>query len=103
MYGIPNMKLEKKVVQRRTDLMSAEGVRFVTSTNVGQDYPLDQLMKEFEAIVLCGGATRPRDLNLEGRGLQGIHFAMEFLQATPRACSTATTKMAAISPRVTKT
>ncbi len=85
MYGIPNMKLEKKIVKRRTDLMSAEGVRFVTGTNVGQNYPLDQLLKEFEAIVLCGGATRPRDLNLEGRGLQGIHFAMEFLQANTKS------------------
>jgi len=85
MYGIPNMKLEKKVVQRRTDLMSADGIRFVTDTNVGQNYPLDQLLKEFEAIVLCGGATRPRDLNLEGRGLHGIHFAMEFLQANTKS------------------
>ena len=85
MYGIPNMKLEKKVVQRRVDLMSAEGIRFVTNTNVGQNYPVDQLLAEFEAIVLCGGATRPRDLILEGRGLHGIHFAMEFLQANTKS------------------
>jgi glutamate synthase (NADPH) small chain len=85
MYGIPNMKLEKTVVQRRLDLMSAEGIRFVTGINVGTDYDAEQLTKEFDAIVLCGGATRPRDLPLEGRSLQGIHFAMEFLHANTRS------------------
>jgi glutamate synthase (NADPH/NADH) small chain len=79
MYGIPNMKLEKTVVRRRTDLMTAEGVEFVVSTSVGHDYPSEQLMKEFDAVVLCGGATRPRDLPIEGRSLNGVHFAMDFL------------------------
>jgi glutamate synthase (NADPH/NADH) small chain len=79
MYGIPNMKLEKTVVTRRTDLLSAEGVKFVVNTNVGRDYPSERLLKNYDAIVLCGGATRPRDLPLEGRSLSGIHFAMDFL------------------------
>ena len=62
MYGIPNMKLDKDVVERRVDLMTAEGVTFVTNTEVGKDLPASQLREEFDAIVLCGGATRPRDL-----------------------------------------
>ncbi|MBI4353568.1 MAG: glutamate synthase subunit beta [Candidatus Omnitrophica bacterium] len=81
MYGIPNPKLDKKVVQRRVDLLAAEGVEFVTNTEVGKDYPAERLLKEFDGAVLCGGATKPRDLPIEGRRLQGIHFAMEFLQA----------------------
>ena len=86
MYGIPNMKLEKSIVQRRTDLLAAEGVEFVVNTSVGRDYSADRLMKEFEAIVLCGGAARPRDLLLEGRSLSGIHFAMDFLHLNTKAC-----------------
>ena len=85
MYGIPNMKLEKTVVQRRTDLMAQEGVKFVTSTNVGRDYPTERLMDKFDAVVLCGGATRPRDLSLPGRELSGIHFAMEFLHGNTKS------------------
>ncbi|HYW71562.1 MAG TPA: glutamate synthase subunit beta [Pyrinomonadaceae bacterium] len=85
MYGIPNMKLEKSVVQRRLDLMSAEGVRFVTNVNVGRDYGADRLTSEFDAIALCGGATRPRDLSIEGRELSGIHFAMDFLHQNTRS------------------
>ncbi len=83
-YGIPNVKLDKRVVQRRIDLMAAEGVRFVTGTEVGRDYPADRLLAEFDAAVLCGGATKPRDLPIEGRELEGIHFAMEFLTGTTR-------------------
>ena len=79
MYGIPNMKLDKKIVQRRVDLMVEEGIRFLTDTEVGQDYPVDRLRKEFDAFVLCCGATQARDLSIEGRQLKGIHFAMEFL------------------------
>ncbi len=85
MYGIPNMKLEKTIVQRRLDLMSAEGIRFVTGLNVGKDYDVERLNKDFDAIVLCGGATRPRDLALAGRNLQGIHFAMEFLHTNTKS------------------
>ncbi len=68
MYGIPNMKLEKSVVERRVAIMEAEGIRFVTNTEVGKDVTTDVLMKEFDAVVLCGGATRPRELNIDGRG-----------------------------------
>jgi glutamate synthase (NADPH/NADH) small chain len=85
MYGIPNMKLDKKIVERRIKLMSEEGVQFVTSTNVGKDYPVDRLMGEFDAVVLSGGATKPRDLPIEGRDLKGIHFAMEFLHANTKS------------------
>ncbi len=84
MYGIPNMKLDKRVVQRRIDLMAAEGINFVTNTEVGRDYPAEKLMSEFDAVVLCGGATKPRDLAVEGRGLNGIHFAMEFLRGNTK-------------------
>jgi len=62
MYGIPNMKLDKKVVQRRIDLMAKEGVEFVTGTEVGRNYPAEKLLKEFDAVVLCTGATKARDL-----------------------------------------
>src|SRR3989440_4253615 len=86
MYGIPNMKLDKKaVVQRRIDLMAQEGVVFATNTEVGKNYPADRLLKEFDAVVLCTGATKPRDLPIEGRNLSGVHFAMEFLHANTKA------------------
>jgi glutamate synthase (NADPH) small chain len=85
MYGIPNMKLDKKVVKRRVDLMAAEGVQFSTGIEVGKNYPADKLQKEYDAVVLCGGATKPRDLPIEGRQLKGIHFAMEFLHANTKS------------------
>ena len=85
MYGIPNPKLDKKAVQRRVDLLTAEGVKFVPNTEVGKNYPAEKLLKEFDASALCGGATKPRDLPIEGRALRGIHFAMEFLQANTQA------------------
>jgi glutamate synthase (NADPH/NADH) small chain len=85
MYGIPNMKLDKSVVERRLDLMSAEGINFVTNVDVGRDYGADQLTSKFDAIALCGGATRPRDLSIEGRGLSGIYFAMDFLHQNTRS------------------
>jgi len=83
-YGIPTMKLDKDVVKRRIDLMAAEGIKFVISTEVGRNYPVDKLLKGFDAVVLCGGATRPRDLRVEGRRLNGIHFAMEFLHGNAK-------------------
>lgn len=85
MYGIPNMKLDKKVVQRRVDLMAAEGINFVTNTEVGKNYPVEKLKQDFDAIVLCCGATKPRDLPIEGRQLKGVHFAMEFLHANTKS------------------
>ena len=84
MYGIPNMKLDKQIVQRRIDLMAAEGVNFVTRTEVGKDVPASVLLNEYDAAVLCGGATKPRDLQVEGRSLNGVHFAMEFLKDNTR-------------------
>lgn len=86
MYGIPNMKLDKKaVVMRRLDVLEAEGVTFVCNTEIGQDIPTQQLLDEFDAVILCTGATKPRDLPIEGRELQGIHFAMEFLTENTRS------------------
>ena len=85
MYGIPNMKLDKTVVQRRVDLLAKEGVKFVTGCEVGKDLPAEKLRKDFDAVVLCGGATRPRDLMIEGRQFGGIHFAMEFLTGNTKA------------------
>src|SRR5580704_9231750 len=85
MYGIPNMKLDKKYVQRRVDLMAKEGVTFITNTEVGKNYPAEKLRQEFDAIVICTGATKPRDLPIDGRKLGGIHFAMEFLQANTKS------------------
>lgn len=86
MYGIPNMKLDKKaVVMRRLEVLEAEGITFVCNTEVGKDISIENLKLEFDAIVLCIGSTRPRDLSLEGRSLQGIHFAMEFLTANTQA------------------
>jgi glutamate synthase (NADPH/NADH) small chain len=85
MYGIPNMKLDKTIVERRVNLMSEEGIQFVTGTLVGREYPTDRLMSEHDAVVLCGGATKPRDLPVEGRTLDGVHFAMEYLHANTRS------------------
>jgi glutamate synthase (NADPH/NADH) small chain len=78
-YGIPQFKLEKQIVERRVKLMEAEGVKFVTSANVGKDVKVEKLRKEFDAIVLCGGATKARDLPVPGRELNGIYYAMEYL------------------------
>jgi glutamate synthase (NADPH/NADH) small chain len=86
MYGIPNMKLAKEqVVLRRVKQLEAEGIKFVPNTEVGVNYPADKLLKEFDATVLCTGATKPRDLPIEGRNLKGIHFAMEFLTSNTRS------------------
>ncbi|MBI5384802.1 MAG: glutamate synthase subunit beta [Verrucomicrobia bacterium] len=85
MYGIPNMKLDKATVQRRVDLLTQEGVKFVTGTEVGKNFPAEKLLKEFDATVLCTGATKPRDLPVEGRQLKGVHFAMEFLTANTQS------------------
>jgi glutamate synthase (NADPH/NADH) small chain len=78
-YGIPDFKMEKHVVDRRIEQMTAEGVRFETRAHIGGNVPAEDLRKEFDAILLCGGAESPRDLNVPGRELKGIHFAMEFL------------------------
>ncbi|MBL8891953.1 MAG: glutamate synthase subunit beta [Planctomycetaceae bacterium] len=79
MYGIPNMKLDKGIVQRRVDQMAAEGVQFVTGVEVGKDCDVAALRAEHDALVLALGSTRPMDLKIPGRELQGVHFAMEYL------------------------
>jgi len=79
-YGIPNFKLDKKkVVQRRVDLMKEEGIEFITSAHIGVDIPLKTIQDKYDAVILCGGATLPRDLPIENRDAKGVHFAMEFL------------------------
>lgn len=83
-YGIPDFKLEKHIIDRRLAVMEAEGIRFKTNANVGDNVPVDALKSEFDAICLCGGSTIPRDLNIPGRELKGIYFAMEFLEQSNR-------------------
>ncbi len=78
-YGIPEFKLEKNIVHRRLEQMAAEGVKFVTNAHVGGNVGVAELQQEFDAIVLAGGAEQSRDLNVPGRELKGIHYAMEFL------------------------
>lgn len=84
MYGIPNMKLDKQIVQRRVNLLAEEGILFVTKTEIGKDLPTEQLLNDFDAVVLCGGATKPREMAAEGRELKGIHFAMDYLRSNTR-------------------
>ncbi|MBD2847939.1 glutamate synthase subunit beta [Paenibacillus sp. IB182496] len=81
-YGIPTMKLEKHVVQRRVDLLAEEGVEFVVNTEIGKDISTKQLVEDYDAVVLCGGATKPRELEMEGRELKGVHLAMDYLNGT---------------------
>jgi glutamate synthase (NADPH/NADH) small chain len=85
MYGIPNMKLDKNVVERRVRLMADEGVRFVTQTEIGRHIPAERVIKDYDAVVLAGGATQARDLPIEGRSLSGIHLAMDFLAANTKS------------------
>jgi glutamate synthase (NADPH/NADH) small chain len=85
-YGIPEFKMEKRVLDRRLDLMRAEGVVFRTGMNVGEDVTAEDLRRDFDAILLAGGAGNPRDLNVPGRELNGVHFAMEFLTQQNRRC-----------------
>jgi glutamate synthase (NADPH) small chain len=84
-YGVPNMKLDKGIVQRRVDLLAAEGIRFETGTNVGVDLPARHLTTEYDALLLACGALQPRDLDLPGRHLQGIHPAMDYLRDATRS------------------
>lgn len=83
-YGIPSMKLSKQIVQRRVDLMSAEGIVFKTNSNVGKDISGEELLRNFDAICLTTGATWPRDLPIPGRQLNGIYFAMTFLESSQK-------------------
>ena len=85
MYGIPNMKLEKHIIERRTELMKAEGVEFVTNSNVGADVSADEIMQGYDAVILACGSSNPRDIKAEGRDAEGIHFAVDFLKATTKS------------------
>ena len=85
MYGIPNMKLDKALVQKRNDLMSAEGIEFRPGVEVGKDVDPAQLVEEYDAVLLACGATNPRDLPAPGREKSGIHFAMDFLRANTKS------------------
>jgi glutamate synthase (NADPH) small chain len=86
MYGIPNMKLDKQdVVLRRIKLMEQEGIKFICNANVGENVEPEIFLHEYDATVICTGATQPRDLPIEGRELKGVHFAMEFLTANTKA------------------
>lgn len=86
-YGIPDFKMEKHLIDRRLRQMEAEGVTFRCNVNVGIDKPADELLAEFDAVVLAGGAEKPRDLPIPGRELHGIHFAMDFLPQQNRRVS----------------
>ncbi|MGB3800871.1 MAG: glutamate synthase subunit beta [Lewinella sp.] len=79
-YGIPDFKMEKWVIDRRIELMEAEGIKFRTNANVGENVDAKQLVREHDAVVLAGGSTIPRDIPSQGREAQGVHFAMEFLE-----------------------
>lgn len=84
MYGIPNMKLEKNTVDRRVNLLREEGIEFVTNADIGKNVDANELHANFDAVALCLGSTKPRDLPVPGRELKGIHFAMEFLTANQK-------------------
>lgn len=85
MYGIPNMKLEKHIIDRKVNIMKEEGVTFVTGTDVGKDIKVDKLMHEFDRVVLACGASNPRDINAPGRDAKGIYFAVDFLKANTKS------------------
>ena len=85
MYGIPNMKLEKTVIERRVKLMEEEGVIFRTGINVGKDVSAEEIMKSFDAVILCCGASNPRNIQAPGRDSNGIYYALDFLKATTKS------------------
>ncbi|MDX8344764.1 glutamate synthase subunit beta [Rossellomorea sp. YZS02] len=84
-YGIPEMKLPYSVVKRRVDILEEEGIEFVTNTEVGKDYTVENLRENFDAVILCGGAAVHRDIKVDGRDLKGVHNAMEFLHANTKS------------------
>lgn len=85
MYGIPNMKLEKKYVERRLDVLKTSGIKFVLNTEIGKDIPAHDLVEEYDAVVLCTGATKARGLDVEGKELKGVFFAFDFLKANTKS------------------
>lgn len=85
MYGIPNMKLDKSVVERRVELMKKEGIRFRLNTEIGKNLKAIDLIREYDAVVLCCGATEPRPLKVEGSDLNGVYYAVDFLKRNTRS------------------
>jgi glutamate synthase (NADPH/NADH) small chain len=85
MYGIPNMKLEKSVLERRLNLMKASGIKFILNTEVGKDIPAKELVDNYDAVVMCTGATKARGLQVEGNDLKGVYFAVDFLKANTKS------------------
>ena len=85
MYGIPNMKLEKWVIDRKINIMKEEGVEFITNANVGKDIKPAKLLKEYDRVILACGAKNPRDIKAPGRDAEGIYFAVDFLKATTKS------------------
>ena len=79
MYGIPNMKLEKWVIERKRKVMEEEGIKFVVNADVGKNVRAEDLLKEYDRVVLCCGASNPRDIKVKGREAKGIYFAVDFL------------------------
>lgn len=99
-YGIPNMKLDKRlIVERRLKLLEAEGVKFICNANVGENVEAELLLRDFDATVICTGATQPRDLKVEGRQLRGVHFAMDYLTVSTRALLNDRADQAAINAK----
>ena len=85
MYGIPNMKLEKQIIDRKINVMKEEGVKFITSCNVGVDVKAADLMKQYDRVILCCGAKHPRDIKAAGRDAEGIYFAVDYLSRTTKS------------------
>ena len=85
MYGIPNMKLDKAVIERRFNIMKEEGIEFVTGADIGNNYKASRLLKEYDSVILACGASNPRDINVPGREAKGIYFAVDFLKKTTKS------------------
>ena len=85
MYGIPNMKLEKHIIDRKVEVMKAEGIEFVTNANIGKDVKASKILKEYDKVILACGSSNPRDINVPGRDAKGIYFAVDFLKATTKS------------------
>lgn len=84
-YGIPKMKIEQQFVERRIEVLEQSGITFLTNVEVGKDYSISQLQSEFDAVVICTGATKPRNIEAPGRNLSGVHFAMDYLHANTKS------------------
>lgn len=101
MYGIPNMKLEKQVIERRINLMKEEGVTFITGANVGDNYKASKILKDFDSVVLACGASNPRDIKAPGREANGIYFAVDYLKSATKDLLDANTTTANLNFKIT--